>query len=101
MRDTSSLEGLVFPVPYVPTLGPMHPAAITSDLWRQIIEVSGTGQFLSHDKDARWDGTKAEHVLVDQVRTGDEWAAVPTLLKRGHRRTVRIHLYGDADLDQA
>lgn len=53
MRDTSGLEGLVSPVPYVPTLGPMHPAAITPGLWNQVVDVSGTGRFLPHDKDAR------------------------------------------------
>lgn len=101
MRDTSGPEGLEFPVPYVPTLGPMHPAAITPDLWRQVVEVSGTGQFLPHDKDTRWGGTKAEHVLVSYVRDSDEQTAVPTLLQRGNRRTVRVHLYGEVDLDQA
>lgn len=90
----------MFPVPYVPTLGPMHPAAITPDLWRQVVEVAGTGRFLPHDKDARWGGTKAEHVLVGHVRAGEGQAAVPTLLQRGNQRTVRVHLYGDIDLGQ-
>ncbi|MBB6175012.1 GNAT superfamily N-acetyltransferase [Nocardiopsis mwathae] len=100
MRDTSGPAGLVFSVPYVPTLGPMHPDTVTSDLWGQVVENSGTGRFLAHDKDARWGGPKGEHVLVDQVRTGDEQTAVPTLLQRGKRRTVRVHLYGDVNLDQ-
>ena len=103
MCDTShpeGAEGPVFPVPYVPTLGPMHPDAITPGLWDQVVGVSGTGRFLPHDKDARWGGAKAEHVLVDHVRVDDGQAAVPTLLQRGTRRTVRLHLYGDGDFDQ-
>ncbi|WP_431888977.1 GNAT family N-acetyltransferase [Nocardiopsis alba] len=98
MRDASRLEGPVFPVPYVPTLGPMHPDTITPDLWKQVIAVSGTGRFLPHDKDARWGGTKMEKVLGGTPETG-----VATLLDRGHRRTVRLHLYDDTDtdLDQA
>lgn len=101
MSDTSSPAGLVFPVPYVPTLGPMHPDTITRELWEQVVAVSGTGHFLSHDKDARWGGTKAEHVLVDHVRDSDQpTAAVPTLLQRGNRSTMRVHLYGDIDLDR-
>src|SRR5699024_6477943 len=58
------------------------------------------GRFLPHDKDARWGGTKAEHVLVGHVRTREGQAAVPTLLQRGNQRTVRVHLYGDIDLGQ-
>lgn len=98
MRDASRLEGPVFPVPYVPTLGPMYPDTITSDLWKQVIAVSGTGRFLPHDKDARWGGTKVEKDLGGTPETG-----VATLLDRGHRRTVRLHLYDDTDtdLDQA
>lgn len=97
MRDTSHpkrAEGPVFPVPYVPTLGPMHPDTITPELWGHVVEASGTGRFLPHDKEARWGGTKAEQVL-----DGDPGAGVVTLLTRGQRRTVRLHVYGD--LDQA
>jgi hypothetical protein len=45
-------------VPYVPTLGPMHPAAVTVGLFADVIEVAGTGRFLSHDKDRRWAGRR-------------------------------------------
>ncbi|MFJ9557968.1 GNAT family N-acetyltransferase [Nocardiopsis sp. NPDC101807] len=89
--------GPVFPVPYVPTLGPMHPDTVTPQLWEQVIAASESGRFLPHDKDARWGGTKAEAVLC-----GGPDTEVATLLDRGYRRTLRLHLYGaDPDLDQA
>ncbi|TDQ55391.1 GNAT family N-acetyltransferase [Actinorugispora endophytica] len=100
MRDTSRPEGLVFQVPYVPTLGPMHPDAITPGLWDQVVAISGTGRFLPHDKDARWGGVKSERVLDHSV-DGAQGMAAATMLDRGGRRTVRLHLYGEFDLDQA
>lgn len=39
-------------------------------------------------------------MLTDHVRGDSAQAAVPTLLERGGRRTVRVHLYGDVDLGQ-
>ena len=98
MRDTShpkETEGRVFPVPYVPTLGPMHPDTLTPHLWDEVVRVARTGRFLAHDKDARWGGTKAERVLHHVP--GE---SVATLLERGQSRTVRVHLYGPCDLDR-
>jgi hypothetical protein len=45
-------------VPYVPALGPAHPAAITPGLFTDVTVIAGTGRFLPHDKDARWGGCK-------------------------------------------
>ncbi|WP_435111970.1 GNAT family N-acetyltransferase [Nocardiopsis synnemataformans] len=89
-RDTSRL---VLPFPYVPTLGPVHPDALTAHLWDEVMEVNGTGSFLAHDKDARWGGTKNETVLADAIRDEGETVTVPTLARRG-RGVVKVHYYG-------
>jgi hypothetical protein len=50
----------VMTAPYVPTLGPAHPAAVTAGLFADVIEIAGTGRFLAYDKDRRWAGRKDE-----------------------------------------
>lgn len=64
----SDTTGLVLPFPYVPTLGPVHPDALNARLWDEVLAANGTGVFLPHDKDARWDGSKDETVLIDAMR---------------------------------
>ncbi|ADH70834.1 MULTISPECIES: GNAT family N-acetyltransferase [Nocardiopsis] len=92
---------LVLPFPYVPTLGPVHPDALTARLWDEVMEVNGTGSFLAHDKDARWGGTKNETVLADAIRNEGETVTVPTLTTRG-RGVVKVHHYGPTpDVAQA
>jgi hypothetical protein len=41
----------VMRVPYLPTLGPLHPATLSAELLADVIAVAGTGRFLPHDKD--------------------------------------------------
>lgn len=97
-RDTSRL---VLPFPYVPTLGPVHPDALTSHLWDEVMEANGTGRFLPHDKDARWGGTKNEAVLAGAIRTDGQTITIPTLSTRG-RDVVKVHHYGHTpNVDQA
>lgn len=80
------------PVPYVPTLGPVHPGNPLPDLFDAVVKVSGTDRFLPHDKDRRWSDRKAEQVLVDAIQHHSRQTLVPTLLDRGVR-TVRVHAY--------
>ena len=47
--------------PCVPTLGPVHPQAVTASLFADLIEVAGTGRLLPYDKDRRWADRKDEH----------------------------------------
>jgi hypothetical protein len=53
--------------PYVPALGPVHPAALTPGLFADVIEIAGTGRFLPHDKDRRWADRKDEQVLPGAI----------------------------------
>jgi len=93
-------------VPYVPTLGPTHPDAVTAELVAEVVAVAGTGRHLPHDKDRRWCEVKDEHVLADAVHHDDGLTLVPTLTRRGPGR-VKVHVYGndpegrDSDSDRA
>jgi hypothetical protein len=49
--------------PYVPTLGPVYPQAVTASLFADLIEVAGTSRLLPYDKDRRWADRKDEQVL--------------------------------------
>lgn len=101
MHDPRDISSLVLPFPYVPTLGPVHPDALTTALWSEVIEANGTGAFLPHDKDARWGGAKNETILGDAVRQDGEAITIPTLTTRG-RGVVKVHHYGRVpDVDQA
>jgi len=81
-------------VPYLPTLGPVHPDAVTPDLLADIFSVAGTGVFLPHDKDRRWSDRKDEMVLVGEVEQNSDRTLIPTLTGRG---VLRVHLYGAPD----
>lgn len=101
MPDPCDISCLVPPFPYVPTLGPVHPDALTTHLWDEVMESNGTGTFLPHDKDARWGGTKRETVLADAIRRDGETITIPTLTARG-RGVVKVHHYGPIpDVDRA
>ncbi|WP_416976395.1 GNAT family N-acetyltransferase [Streptomyces sp. T028] len=85
----------VMPVPYVPTLGPVHQGDPLSDLFEAVVEIAGTGRFLPYDKDSRWSDTKPERVLVDAIEHDQRQTLVPTLTGRG-AGTVKVHVYGSA-----
>ncbi|MQS11996.1 GNAT family N-acetyltransferase [Streptomyces kaniharaensis] len=78
-------------VPYFPTLGPLHPEAVSAELLAEVFAVAGTGEFLPHDKDRRWSDHKDEHVLVDAVIQDQARTLIPTITGRG---ILRVHLYG-------
>ncbi|WP_438290172.1 GNAT family N-acetyltransferase [Streptomyces sp. HUAS TT7] len=84
-------------VPYVPTLGPIHPDALSAERFNDILNVADSGKFLPYDKDRRWSSTKAERVLVDDIEHTARQTLIPTVLRRG-LGTVKVHVYG-ADPD--
>ncbi|MBA9001578.1 GNAT family N-acetyltransferase [Thermomonospora cellulosilytica] len=92
----------VVTVPYVPTLGPVHPDALSAELFQAVLDVAGTGRFLPYDKDRRWSATKDEHVLVPEVIHQPDLTVIPTLTARGGG-LLKIHYYGEVrpPLDQA
>ncbi|MYR70763.1 MULTISPECIES: GNAT family N-acetyltransferase [unclassified Streptomyces] len=88
--------------PIVPTLGPLHPDALTVGVFEDVLRVADTGGFLPYDKDRRWGGEKAEGVLREDVVHQAERTLVPTVTRRG-RGTVKVFAYGmcDSVVDEA
>lgn len=83
----------VMPVPYVPTLGPVHPGSPLPDLFEAAADVAGTGQFLPYDKDRRWSDTKTESIITRDVHHDRRSTLIPTLSERG-QGVVKVHVYG-------
>lgn len=86
-------------VPYVPTLGPMHPDAVAETVFADIFAVAGTGRFLPYDKARLWGGHKDEQVLLDAVIHEPRRTLIPTVTRRGD--TVRTYCFGDVEQDHA
>jgi GNAT superfamily N-acetyltransferase len=82
----------VLHVPYVPTLGAVHPQALSAELFEAVISVAATGEFLRCDKDQRWFAGKDEYVLVPEIIHAPEFTVIPTLATRG-RTVLKIHHY--------
>lgn len=58
----------VLTAPYVPTLGPARPQAITAGLFADVLHIAGTGRFLPHDKDRRWAARKNDQASCSSRR---------------------------------
>ncbi|MFW3473559.1 GNAT family N-acetyltransferase [Streptomyces microflavus] len=88
--------------PIVPTLGPIHPDALTVGIFEDILRAADTGDFLPYDKNRRWGGEKDEKVLREDVVHQPERTLIPTLIPRG-RGTVKVFAYGlpDSVVDEA
>ncbi|MFE5593336.1 GNAT family N-acetyltransferase [Streptomyces sp. NPDC056549] len=87
--------------PIVPTLGPIHPDALTVDLFEDTLRAADTRDFLPYDKDRRWGGRKDERVLRSDLVHQPERTFIPTLTRRG-RGTVKVFAYGPCDsVDEA
>ncbi|MFC9337457.1 GNAT family N-acetyltransferase [Streptomyces sp. NPDC057020] len=79
--------------PIVPTLGPVHPDALSVGLFEDTLRAAETGDFLPYDKDRRWGGEKDEKVLRQDVVHQPEYTLMPTLTRR-RRGTVKVFAYG-------
>ncbi|RST17835.1 GNAT family N-acetyltransferase [Streptomyces sp. WAC05374] len=82
--------------PIVPTLGPVHPDALTVGIFEDVLRAADTGGFLPYDKDRRWGGEKNEKVLREDVVHQPERTLIPTLNRHG-RGTVKVFAYGFPD----
>jgi GNAT superfamily N-acetyltransferase len=78
--------------PYVPALGPVHPAAVTPALFEEAIAIAGTGRFRPHDKDRRWAARKDEQVLAAAITQEPGLVLIPTLSTR-RGPCIRVHVY--------
>jgi GNAT superfamily N-acetyltransferase len=91
----------VMRVPYVPTLGPVHPDALTPGLIADVFALAGTARFLPYDPDHRWAAIKDERVMLSDVEHGPERTLIPTISTWG-RGVVKVHYFGhdDAPVEQ-
>ena len=78
--------------PYVPALGPVHPQAVASGLFSDVIEIAGTDRFLPHDKDRRWADRKDEQVLPEAIIQEPGLVVIPTL-RTGRVSCIRVYIY--------
>ena len=85
--------GPLVTVPFVPTIGPVHPDAVGPGLFSDVISVASTERFLAYDKDRRWFDAKAESVLVDDIvhRRHETWFPVVSRRRSG---SVTVYVYG-------
>jgi GNAT superfamily N-acetyltransferase len=79
-------------VPYVPSLGPVHPETVTARLLADVTGIAGTGRFLPYDKDLRWGGRKDERVLDDAIVQEPGLVLVPVLSTR-RASCVKVCVY--------
>nr|CTQ97461.1 hypothetical protein [Kibdelosporangium sp. MJ126-NF4] len=79
-------------VPYVPTLGPVHPDTLDLEVFDEVIAATTAGVMLPFDKDRRWSARKSETVLVDEIVHRPDLTIIPTVSRRG-RGTVRTYVY--------
>ncbi|MER6101245.1 GNAT family N-acetyltransferase [Streptomyces sp. NPDC001832] len=92
----------VLTAPIVPTIGPVHPDALTVGIFEDIVRAADTGDFLPYDKDRRWGGKKDEKVLRSDMVHQPEHTLIPTLTRRG-RGIVKVFAYRirDSVVDEA
>lgn len=90
----------VLHVPYVPTLGPVHPDALDPDVFDEVIAATAAGVMLPFDKDRRWSTAKSETVLVDEIIHRPDLTIIPTVSHRG-RGTIKTHVYSPTKPDTA
>ncbi|MFF3415826.1 GNAT family N-acetyltransferase [Streptomyces sp. NPDC002698] len=83
----------VMPVPYIPTLGPVHPDDPHLGLLEAVVANAVTGRSLPYDKDRRWSEAKTERV-VDGIEHDRHRTLVPTVLGRGSGM-AKVHVYGN------
>jgi hypothetical protein len=86
-------------VPYVPTLGPVHPGAFSPDLFDDIIAASQTGRLLPFDRDRRWSDRKDDSVLVGEIIHQPDQTIIPVVSRRAGG-TIKTYYYGTSVPDR-
>lgn len=78
-------------VGYVPTLGVVHPDAITPRLFEMVCAIAGTGRFLPYDPHRYWLARKPASVLADQVHHTPDRTVIPVLDQHTDRTLTAYH----------
>ena len=89
----------VLRVPYVPTLGPVHPEAFSPELFDDVAAASQTGQLLPFGKDRRWSACKDDSVLAAEIIHQPDQTIIPVLSRRAGG-VVKTYYYGTSAPDR-
>ncbi|MGH3673527.1 MAG: GNAT family N-acetyltransferase [Pseudonocardiaceae bacterium] len=89
----------VLRVPYVPTLGPVHPETLSIELFDDVLVASQTGQLLPFDKNRRWWDRQHDSVLVAEIIHRPDQTIIPVLSHRGGG-TLKTYYYGTTNPDR-
>lgn len=81
-------------VPFVPTLGAVHPRALAASV-AGVLGFSHDGSFLPYDKERRWGGEKRERLLKEHIFQDNNQTVIPTY-QAGTSPLVRLYSYGAA-----
>jgi GNAT superfamily N-acetyltransferase len=92
--------GRVLRVPYIPTLGPVHPDTLCPKLFDDVLAASRTGQALPFDKDRRWSQRKDHALLAEEIIHQPDRTIIPTVSRR-NGGTVSTYYYGTQPPDLA
>lgn len=80
-------------VPFVPTLGVVHPCALSASV-AGILNFAHEGEFLPYDKEKRWGGVKRERLLKEHMFQNENCTIIPA----SHNNTlIRLYCYGAAN----
>ncbi len=80
-------------VPFVPTLGAMHPCALSASVMG-VLNFAHDGSFLPYDKEKRWGGVKRERLLKEHIFQDKSCTIIPTL---NDSSLIRLYCYGAED----
>lgn len=85
-------------VPYVPTLGPVHPDTLSPELFDDVVVASQTGRVLPFDKARRWSPRGHHTVLLEEIIHQPDRTIIPTVSRRAGGM-VKTYYYGLAPPD--
>ncbi|OKJ97877.1 GNAT family N-acetyltransferase [Amycolatopsis sp. CB00013] len=88
----------VLHVPYVPTLGPVHPDTFEPAVFDEVLSAAAAGVMLPFDKESRWSATKSETVLTDEIVHRPDLTIIPALTRRG-KAAIKTYVYSQGRPD--
>ena len=77
-------------VPFVPTLGVVHPLARRAAI-EGVLSSASSDIFLPYDKDRRWFDKKAENVLPELIKQSESATIIPTI--NNSSKLVKVYHY--------
>jgi GNAT superfamily N-acetyltransferase len=89
----------VLRVPYVPTLGPVHPETLSPELFDDVVAASQTGQLLPFDKNRRWSDRPYDSVLAAEIIHQPDHTIIP-VLSRHTQGMIKTYYYGTTTPDR-